>query len=142
MLALPVAVIGVLRQFESRFRARVSDWRLVVVADSSYAVLELLADAAGLTRPVTIITRLRLDATLYDPAPERAPGTKGRPRLKGARQLTLAQRLVDPQTRWGQRGVANSPPLPWRQDRHVRGGHRRRGLVSHGERRRWRSAGC
>src|SRR5215469_13851354 len=40
---------------------------LVVVADSSYAVLDLLACAAGLREPVTVITRLRLDAALYDP---------------------------------------------------------------------------
>jgi len=73
---------------------------LVVVADSTYAVLELLADAAGLLRPVTVVTRLRLDAALYDPAPPREPGTKGRPRVKGARQPTLATRLLDPATRW------------------------------------------
>src|SRR5256885_2295366 len=72
----------------------------VVVADSSYAVLELLADAAGLRQPVTVVTRLRLDAALYDPAPERHAGTQGRPRLKGARQPTLARRLGDPRTRW------------------------------------------
>jgi hypothetical protein len=40
------------------------DRYLVVVADSSYAVLELLACAAGLREPVTVITRLRLDAAL------------------------------------------------------------------------------
>jgi hypothetical protein len=73
---------------------------LVVVADSTYAVLELLADAARLLHPVTVITRLRLDAALYDPAPPREPGTKGRPRVKGERQPTLAQRLPDPDTVW------------------------------------------
>src|SRR5215212_8909628 len=73
---------------------------LVVVADSTYAVLELLADAAGLPQPVTMVTRLRLDAALYDPAPPREPGTKGRPRLKGERQPTLAARLLDPATTW------------------------------------------
>jgi hypothetical protein len=72
----------------------------VVVADSSYAVLELLACAAGLREPVTVITRLRLYAALYDPAPARNAGTNGRPRLKGERQPTLAQRLVDPKTKW------------------------------------------
>src|SRR5438093_94631 len=58
------------------------------------------ADAAGLPHPVTVITRLRLDAALYAPAPPRPPGTKGRPRRKGARQPTLAQRLTDPDTAW------------------------------------------
>src|SRR5512135_509245 len=36
--------------------------RLVMVADSTYAVLELLACAAKLIEPVAIVTRLRLDA--------------------------------------------------------------------------------
>ena len=73
---------------------------LVVVADSTYAVIELLACALGMPQPVTVITRLRLDAALYDPAPERKKGTNGRPRLKGGRQPTLAHRLADPQTVW------------------------------------------
>ena len=73
---------------------------LVVVADSTYAVVELLADAAGLPQPVTVVTRLRLDAALYDPAPLREPGTKGRPRVKGERQPTLATHLLDPDTVW------------------------------------------
>jgi hypothetical protein len=88
------------RQAVRQVRRWLPERRLIVVTDSSFAVLELLADAAGLTPAVTIITRLRLDAALYDPAPPRVPGQRGRPRLKGARQSTLAQRLVDPQTVW------------------------------------------
>jgi len=49
---------------------------------------------------VTVITRLRLDARLFDPPPPRLPGTKGRPRVCGARQPTLLQRLADPNTAW------------------------------------------
>ena len=37
----------------------------------------------------SLITRLRLDAALYDPAPPRQPATQGRPRLKGKRRPTL-----------------------------------------------------
>ena len=88
------------RQMIRQLRRWLPDRRLIVVADSSYAVLELLADAADLARPVTVITRLRLDAALYDPAPPREPGTKGRPRRKGERQPTLAQRITDPETGW------------------------------------------
>jgi hypothetical protein len=90
-----------------QLRRWLPDRRLIVVADSSYAVLELLADAAGFARPVTMITRLRLDAALFDPAPERTRGATGRPRRKGARQPTLAQRLADPQTAW------DHLTLPW-----------------------------
>lgn len=88
------------RQMIRQLRRWLPDRSLVVVADSTYAVLELLADAAGLPQPVTVITRLRLDAALYDPAPPREPGTKGRPRVKGERQSTLAHRLRDPDTSW------------------------------------------
>ena len=42
---------------------------LVVVADSSYAALDLLHACQSLAQPVTLITRLRLDAALYEPAP-------------------------------------------------------------------------
>ena len=47
-----------------------------------------------------MVTRLRLDAALYEPAPPRLPGTVGRPRLKGRRLPTLASRLADPRTVW------------------------------------------
>jgi hypothetical protein len=95
------------RQMIRQLRRWLPDRALVVVADSTYAALELLADAAGRRPPVTVVTRLRLDAALYDPAPPREPGTKGRPRRKGARQPTLAQRLLDPSTAW------QTLTLPW-----------------------------
>ena len=88
------------RQMIRQLRRWLPNRYLVVVADSTYAVIEVLACALGLQQPVTVITRLRLDAALYDPAPERKKGTNGRPRLKGARQPTLAQRLAEPQTVW------------------------------------------
>src|SRR5262249_13066215 len=73
---------------------------IVVVADSTYAVLDLLARCQRLPRPITVVTRLRLDAALYDPAPPRPAGAKGRPRRKGQRQPTLQARLSDPRTPW------------------------------------------
>ena len=69
----------------------------VVVADSSFAALELLA---ALPSKLHVVTRLRLDAALYVPAPERRAGQPGRPRKKGQRLPTLAQVLADPATRW------------------------------------------
>jgi hypothetical protein len=47
-----------------------------------------------------MITRMRLDARLFDPPARRRPGTIGRPRVIGRRQPTLAERLADPKTRW------------------------------------------
>src|SRR5215472_958622 len=72
---------------------------VVMVADSSYAVLALLEQVSA-TPGVSLITRLRLDAALYEPAPPRAPRQHGRPRKKGARRPTLQQVLEDPQTQW------------------------------------------
>ena len=72
---------------------------VIMVADSSYAVIELLKQGSD-TPEVSLITRLRFDAALYDPAPTRAPRQNGRPRKKGARRPTLQQVLADSQTRW------------------------------------------
>jgi hypothetical protein len=70
---------------------------LVLVGDTAYATLEFLAA----TRPMaTVVTRLRLDARLFEPAPPRAPRHKGRPRVVGARLPTLDARLADPATTW------------------------------------------
>ena len=88
------------RQMILQLRRWLPDRTLVVVADSAYAVLDLLARCQRLPRPVTVVTRLRLDAALYDPPPERTAQTKGRPRKKGERQPTLQARLTDPQTTW------------------------------------------
>jgi len=79
---------------------------VVVVADSSYAVIALLKQVSD-TPDVSLITRLRLDAALYDPAPPRAPRQHGRPRKKGARRPTLHQVLRDPQIKWSTIRVNN-----------------------------------
>jgi hypothetical protein len=76
--------------------------RIVLVGDNNYSAIELLARArrAG----VTVVTRLRLDAALYDapPTPEefRAKHPRGRLPKKGARHPTLQARLEEPTTRW------------------------------------------
>jgi hypothetical protein len=72
---------------------------LVFVADSSFAALELLDQVATLPR-ASVMTRLRLDAALYDPPPPRKPKTMGRPRLKGKRRPTLEAVLADKRTQW------------------------------------------
>ncbi len=88
------------RQMITHVRRWLPDRAIVVVADSTYAAIELLAGCACLSQPVTMITRLRLDAALYDPAAPRKKGKRGAPRKKGARQPTLAQRLHDPSIVW------------------------------------------
>jgi hypothetical protein len=73
---------------------------LIVVADSSFAVISLLWRLTHLPRPLCLITRLRLDAALYDPAPKRHAHQKGRPRVKGQRLPTLAQIAANAKTHW------------------------------------------
>ncbi|HJQ67761.1 MAG TPA: transposase [Blastocatellia bacterium] len=72
---------------------------VVFVADSSFAVIQLLKQVSDLHR-ASLITRLRMDAALYDGAPARQPRQMGRPRLKGARRPTLKTVLNDPKTEW------------------------------------------
>jgi hypothetical protein len=79
---------------------------VVVVADSSYAVIELLKQVSDIPG-LSLLTRLRLAAALYDSAPPRRPGQNGRPRKKGARRPTLQQVLKDPLTTWTQLRVHN-----------------------------------
>jgi hypothetical protein len=88
------------RQMITQVRRWLPNRAIVVVADSSYAVLELLASCVGLSTPVTMITRLRLDAALYEKAPPREKGKRGAPRKKGARQPSLTQRVINPKTTW------------------------------------------
>jgi hypothetical protein len=88
------------RQIVLVLRRWLPERQLVVVADNGYSALDFLHACKGLAAPVTVITRLRLDAALYEPAPLRQPGQIGRPALKGRRLATLAKRLNDPRTAW------------------------------------------
>jgi hypothetical protein len=80
---------------------------IVAVADRSYASLKLLSRCRSLSKPVTFIARLRLDAALYEPAPPRRPGQRGRPRLKGERLPNLSVVAEAPTTVWEPTTIAN-----------------------------------
>jgi hypothetical protein len=86
------------RQLVLQVRRWLPERELILVADMGFAALELLAALSR--QSVICITRLRLDAALYEPAPPRRPGTCGRPRTKGARLPTLSDVLARPSTRW------------------------------------------
>lgn len=85
------------RQLLLQVKRWLPDRTVIAVADSSYAVLELLA---ALQEKVTVITRLRLDAALYQPVPIRRVGKVGRNRKKGQRLATLAQLEKSDTTTW------------------------------------------
>jgi hypothetical protein len=86
------------RQLVLQARRWMPGRRLVLVTDSGFSALEFLA--ALVRQEVTCVTRLRLDAALYRPAPPRQPGTIGRPRTKGERLPTLAEVLAGKATHW------------------------------------------
>ena len=86
------------RQMVLQARRWLPERELILVADMGFAALELLAALS--CRGVICITRLRLDAALYKPPPPRHPGTKGRPRTKGARLPNLSDLLLRTSTRW------------------------------------------
>ncbi len=88
------------RQMALQARRWLPGREVVLLGDSGFAALDFLA---ALTRHgLTCVTRLRLDAALYEPAPPRKPGTVGRPRTKGARLPTLADVLADAATCWAE----------------------------------------
>jgi hypothetical protein len=86
------------RQMALQVRRWLPGREVVLLGDSNFAALDLLAALAR--QGLTCITRLRLDAALYEPAPPRKPGTVGRPRSKGTRLPNLSAVLADAGTRW------------------------------------------
>lgn len=86
------------RQMALQARRWLPEREIVLLGDSSFAALDFLVTLAR--HGITCITRLRLDAALYEPAPLRRPGTVGRPRTKGARLSNLSDVLVDEATCW------------------------------------------
>jgi hypothetical protein len=71
---------------------------MIIVGDSTYAALDFLNACQTLNKPVAVITRLRLDAALYEPPPPYSG--RGRPRKKGKRLPTLQQFLKDTSLTW------------------------------------------
>ncbi|HEX8375602.1 MAG TPA: transposase [Geminicoccaceae bacterium] len=88
------------RQMALQARRWLPGREVVLVGDSGFAALDLLAALAR--HGLVCVTRLRLDAALYQPAPPRKPGTVGRPRTKGARLPNLSAVLADAGTRWAE----------------------------------------
>jgi len=83
---------------------KVRSWQpereITLVGDGSYAAIVLAQRCQRFKKPVKLVSRLRLDARLFDfpaPQPKRKRGPKPK---KGARQTQLSQRLEDPETNW------------------------------------------
>ena len=113
------------------------DRDLVVVCDGGYAKREFLLHCQGMSKPIVVVTKLRKDASLYQPAPPRRPGQIGRPLVVGARLTNPTAVLNDPATQW--------TPLPChrvrRQYRHGRADFGRGAVVPRRARRRFTCVG-
>ena len=80
---------------------------IVAVSERAYASLEPLDRCRKPGNPITFVSRLRLDAALYEPAPPRRPGQRGRPRIKGERLHDPSPVAEDPRTVWKPTKIAN-----------------------------------
>ena len=80
---------------------------IVLVTDGGLTAVKLGLCCAKLANPVTYVSRLRLDAQLYDQPPEQVAGKRGPKPKKGARQPSLKARLKHKDTEW------TTLSLPW-----------------------------
>lgn len=76
------------------------DTMLILVTDGGLAAIKLGLLCRSFPNPVTYISRLRLDARLYDWAGPQPKGKRGPKPKKGQLQSSLQQRLLDPTTEW------------------------------------------
>jgi DDE superfamily endonuclease len=77
------------------------DRKIIFVGDASFAVHTIAQALARIPEGrATLISRLRLDASLFAPPPERHARTQGRPARKGPPLPKLSTLLADPVTRW------------------------------------------
>jgi len=87
-------------QMIGQVRRWLPERQIVLVVDGGLAAIKLGQRCVGYANPVTYVSRLRLDAGLYDwPGPQ-PKGKRGRKPKKGVRQPSLKTRLQDPATRW------------------------------------------
>jgi len=101
----PKTLLDWARQQCFQLRRWLPNRELTLVVDGAFAALEFLDQLRSVS--ITCITRLRLDARLYEPPPTRRRGRPGRPSVKGARLPSLRTRLANGKTRWQTATVPN-----------------------------------
>ena len=98
----PKTLLDCARQVAVQIHRWLPGRRIVLVGDTAFAAIGFLAAVRGY---VSVVTRLRLDANLYAPAPPQRPG-RGRPPVKGKRLPKLGEVLHDANTVWQHHTVA------------------------------------
>jgi hypothetical protein len=81
-LKLITRVVGILRGLGSKAK-------MLVVFDGAYVSRKLIE--ASLALDITVVSRLRSDAKLFDLPGERKPGQRGRPRKYGENRIVLSK---------------------------------------------------
>src|ERR1700736_1914713 len=98
----PKTLLDWARQAALQIRRWLPDRSIVLVADSAFAAIEFLA---ALRQHVCVVTRLRLDASLFGFPPQKRKG-RGRPPIKGKRLKKLSALLNDPKVSWQRHRVS------------------------------------
>ena len=92
----PKTLLDWARQAARQIHRWLPDRYVVLVADSAFAAIELLA---AVRNHVCVVTRLRLDANLFDVPPQKRKG-RGRPPIKGKPLKKLSALLGDHKVAW------------------------------------------
>jgi len=115
----PKTLLDWARQAALQIHRWLPDRTIVLVADSAFAAIEFLA---AVRNHVCVVTRLRLDANLFDFPPQKRKG-RGRPPIKGKPLKKLSAFIKDRKVVWralpGQSLVR--PNRPSRRDRQPHG---------------------
>jgi hypothetical protein len=88
---------------------------LVIVGDGAYAAAPLVQYCQRQQVRITLITRLRIDACLYDEPAQQPKGKRGPKPKQGARLPAMKSLLADPHTPW----LAQSVPWYGAQSRNL-----------------------
>src|SRR5580700_4038027 len=121
-LRAPKTLLDWARQAALQIHRWLPDRYIVLVADSAFAAIEFLA---AVRNHVCVVTRLRLDANLFDFPLQKRKG-RGRPPIKGKPLKKLSAIVKDP----GYLAALPCQPLVWPNRPPRRNLHRHRAVVS------------
>jgi hypothetical protein len=95
------------RQMIGQVRRWLPTRKLVFVVDGGLTAIKVGLRCARFVNPVTYVSRLQLNAQLFDPPGPQPPSKRGPKPCVGPRQTKLQDRVTDPDTAWQRRKV------PW-----------------------------
>lgn len=93
------------KQMITQVRRWLPNRRVVFVVDGGLTAIKVGLRCARFANPVTYVSRLQLNAQLFDPPGPQQPGKRGPKPGVGPRQTKLQDRLTAPNTVWQRRKV-------------------------------------